>query len=277
MTPWSSNHLFAGGCLLAAMFSASAAMAQVDPGKFMIVSKGRLPIILSAPHGGQDPIPGVKDRVDHGQPNFTTSRDLRTLELAQKVAAAIAMRLGQAPSTIIAKFQRKQIDTNRPPQDAYELPGTGGAKLVYDAYHRAIADARADALKAFGRGILLDIHGQGSEDAATFRGTRDGKTVTHLVKQYGQEAMRGPKSILGVLTANGYRIIPANDSNAREDPRYDGGYTVQTYGSSRGGSVDAMQLEFGTKLRATENLDKTASDVAEAVATFAKEYLPAVK
>jgi hypothetical protein len=36
-------------------------------------------------------------------------------------------------------------------------------------------------------------------------------------------------------------------------------------------------LEIGTKLRARANLERTAADLAEAIAVFAQEYLPLVK
>jgi hypothetical protein len=53
-----------------------------------------------------------------------------------------------------------------------------------------------------------------------------------------------------------------------------GGYIVQTYGSHRGRRIDAIQLEIGTKLRARANLERTATDLAEAIVVFAQEYLP---
>jgi hypothetical protein len=49
---------------------------------------------------------------------------------------------------------------------------------------------------------------------------------------------------------------------------------VQTYGSHRATRIDAIQLEFGTRLRARDNVDRTAADVAAAIRVFAKEYLP---
>jgi N-formylglutamate amidohydrolase len=56
--------------------------------------------------------------------------------------------------------------------------------------------------------------------------------------------------------------------------RYSGGHTVQTYGSHRDSGIDAIQLEFGTRLRARDNVDRTAADVAAAIRVFAREYLP---
>jgi N-formylglutamate amidohydrolase len=68
-------------------------------------------------------------------------------------------------------------------------------------------------------------------------------------------------------------VLP--DLNGQERERqYTGGYTTRTYGSHRGTQVDAMQLELGASLRRSVNLERTASDLAHAIAIFAKEYLP---
>jgi N-formylglutamate amidohydrolase len=250
----------------------SSAHAEISAEDFILISKGRLPIIISAPHGGTMRLPGVPDRRPRGK-NFVTTRDVRTLELAQALAAAITSQLSRAPSVVAARFERKQIDANRPAAEAYDPPGAGGPKIVYDAFHKALRDARAEVTTSFHGGIVLDIHGQGREPDAVFRGTNNGRTVAHLIKQSGQAAVTGPKSIFGGLAAKGYRVVPPLGGRERED-QLDGGYIVQTYGNRHGGVIDAVQLEFGARLRATENLDRTASDVAAAVTAFANAYLP---
>jgi N-formylglutamate amidohydrolase len=75
------------------------------------------------------------------------------------------------------------------------------------------------------------------------------------------------------LEGRGYQVLPSANNSYRED-RYVGGYTVQTYGSHRETGIDAIQLEIGMRLRARPNLERTAADLAEAIAVFAQEYLP---
>jgi N-formylglutamate amidohydrolase len=58
------------------------------------------------------------------------------------------------------------------------------------------------------------------------------------------------------------------------EERFNGGYLVDAYGSHQGTGIDAIQLEFGRKLRAPDQLDRTASDTARAVAAFARRHLP---
>ena len=267
------------------LFVASAGVhAQTQTVDFVTTMHGDLPVILSAPHGGRDRMPGIPERV-RPEPGAekTGARwggfhggagDTGTLELTEKVAARLKTRLGNSPYVILDRAQRRYVDVNRPADLAYDPPGTDGPKAVYDTYHRALAAAVQDVTRRFGRGLLLDIHGQGDAAETVFRGTNDGRTVSHLLKRSGQPALTGPESIFGVFAAKGYAVNPAIGSTDREDRRYNGGYIVATYGSRAGGSVDAIQLEFGTALRARARLDRTADDLADAVVRFAKTYLP---
>jgi N-formylglutamate amidohydrolase len=246
------------------------AQEQAEPQKFLTLWAGTLPIILSAPHGGRQPIPGVQARRGNGVAQFTTERDSNTDELAQKIADRLLLKLGSRPFLIVAAFERKYVDANRPGGGAYE---SVAAKPYYDTYHDALERACKQVRRDWGRGLLLDIHGQGAEAETIFRGTDNGKSVTDLEGRFGREALTGEKSILGQLEHHGYKIIPALASNDRER-RYTGGYTTRTYGSHRGTGIDAMQLEFGTSLRARANLERTASDLADAILVFAQAYLP---
>jgi len=234
------------------------------------VSSGGLPIILSAPHGGGQPIPELGERRGEGVGQFKTRRDHHTDTLAERIAAGLEARLGEKPFVVIARFERKYLDVNRPPGAAYE---SSAAQPYYDAYHRALAAACRRVREIWGRGLLLDIHGQGAEVETIYRGTVNGRTVRLLIERFGPAALSGSKSIFGYLEHKGYRVSPAAASREKE-LRYVGGYIVQTYGSHRGTAIDAMQLEFGTLLRRQHNLNGLAADVAEAIAVFARHYLP---
>lgn len=243
------------------------------PADFLTVWRGRLPIILAAPHGGREPIPGVAARRGIGVPQFTAERDNNTAELAELVAGKISERLAAKPFLIIAHFERKYLDVNRADVAAYE---SVGAKSHYDAYHRALEAASHEVRQNWSAGVLLDIHGQGAVTDTIFRGTDNGKSVSALEQRFGTDALNGPKSILGQLAAKGYKIEPNVAAGGRER-RYTGGYTTRTYGSHRGSRIDAIQLEFGTNLRSRSNLERTANDLAEAMEIFAKAYLPLAK
>ena len=244
------------------------------PGSLITVRKGTLPIIVSAPHGGRTPLAGIAERRGVGIAKFTVVRDNNTAELADKLAAAIEKKMGGKPYLVIAHFDRKFVDVNRRDDSAYE---DAKAKPFYDAYHKAFAGFTKDDQKDWGRGLLLDIHGQGAEADAVFRGTGNGTTVKAMTDRFGKTALTGPKSILGQLDKHGFKVIPANNSTDTEDSRFNGGHTVRTYGSHEGNAIDAIQLELGSRFRTKAKLDDTASKIAAAVSVFAKEYLPAEK
>jgi N-formylglutamate amidohydrolase len=260
------------GLFIFVLCFSSELLAQDPPpsDKLLKVWPGMIPIILTAPHGGQQPIPGVSARRGVGVAQFAAGRDHNTAELAQKIAEKLEGRLGAKSFLIIALFDRKYVDANRPSAGAYE---SDRARPYYDSYHAAVRDACQRVRRVWEGGLLLDIHGQGNDGDTLYRGTNNGKTIVSLISRFGLEAIGGPRSIFGQLEQKGYKISPSISKSQREE-RYNGGYTVQTYGSHRGTGIDAIQLEIGTNLRKLAILDRTATDFADAIALFAREYLP---
>ena len=262
--------------LLAGLFIALAAgiatgqVPPIDPALLM-VRPGDSPIILSAPHGGTLPVPGVPVREGVGVKKFAIVRDDGTEVLAPMLAERLEKLMGKKPHLVVALFQRKCVDVNRPAGDAFE---SDKAKPYYEAYHAALAKARETVIAKHGRGLLIDIHGQGADKEAVFRGTNGFKTVTHLFERSGKGALLGKGGLFGELAIRKHKIIPANDSDDKEDPRYNGGFIVQTYGSKGGGTVDAVQLELGAKLRRNPGREAFTQDLAESIAAFATNHLP---
>ena len=233
---------------------------------------GKLPVILSAPHGGTKDVPGVSPRKGEGLPTggsgFFAGRDGGTEELAHAISAAIEKKTGKRPYLVAARFHRKYIDANRPPEIAYE---EAKAKPTYDAYRGALAEYCREVKKTHGRGLLLDVHGQGRMKDTVIRGTRDGKTVSLLIERYGLKAHTGPDSFFGLLRTAGCKIYPENLAD-KDYEALSGGDIVHTYGSGNYG-IDAIQLEFGGEHRDSRKLKDTADKVAAAVEAFAKLYL----
>ncbi|MBL8830736.1 MAG: N-formylglutamate amidohydrolase [Planctomycetaceae bacterium] len=248
----------------------STFLAAAEP-PLVTVIQGDLPIVLSAPHGGREVVPEVPIRVGRGTTQFVTVRDDNTAELTDKVAALLEQRLKRKPFVVLARFERKFIDVNRPAEHAYE---SSLAKPHYDAYHAALAEACRTVLNRWQRGLLIDVHGQTLEDDTIFRGTNNRHSVTRLLERSGEAALSGEHSVCGVLAQRGYAIFPPGASRDAEHPRYNGGHIIRTCGSHVAAGLDAIQLEFGTNLRRRSVLDKTAEDTAAAIAEFAQEYLP---
>ena len=246
------------------------AQSAIEAERLLTLTPGNLPLILVAPHGGRQAIPVIGIRQGNGVPQFKTGRDHNTAELAEAIALKLSEMSGAKPFLVIARFDRKYIDANRPSIDAYEAVE---AQPYYTAFHNAVDEACKQIRQVWGRGLLLDIHGQAAEANVIFRGTRHGKSVADLVWRFGRQALTGPHSISGQLALRGYKILPDASVNDRES-RYSGGHTAQTYGSHRATGIDVIQLEFGTRLRARDNVDRTAADVAAAIRIFAQQYLP---
>jgi N-formylglutamate amidohydrolase len=260
--------------LCAAPLALPAARGEDDPkaAALVEVQAGTVPIIITAPQGGAEKVPGVPERMGVGVKNFAKLRDNGTDKLAKAFAAEVEKQLGKKPWVVIAKFDRKYIDANRAADQAYE---DKAAKPYYDAYHDPIVKALKAVKEKFGYGILIDIHGQGKYPDAVLRGTQNGKSVVLLRQRHGYAAVAGKNSILGRFEAAGNKVFPtaAAGEKAKEETGYSGGFTVSQYGSHTVYGIDAMQLVVGTRLRTDENLSKTAKDLASATVAFHDAYM----
>ena len=260
-----------------AAFLGRAAVAQTvvpeaELRKLVGTQTGELPIILSAPHGGNGDVPMTDLRkgegIEKGPRGFVNGRDVGTEELCADVAAALEVRLKKKPYFVISRFHRKYIDPNRPAEIAYEDPD---AKPYYDFYHSSLATYCKEVQQKYRRGLLLDLHGQASSKETVYRGTQNGKTVTLLRERFGEPAHMGPQSLFGTLNTLGWKTHPLDDG--KEQAGFTGGFIVQTYGSHQGFGIDAIQLEFGADYRTPEVRKKTASVLAEAVEAYRDRYL----
>lgn len=256
-----------------AAFCAMAITTMAEESKFVLVETGELPIIVSAPHGGQLDVPEVDVRrgegLNTGGSGYVISRDSGTEELAGELARALTKRFQRKPYVVVARSHRKYVDMNRPPEIAYE---DADAKPVYETYHGALREACGAVQKKFRKGLLLDLHGQGTSQETVYRGTHDGKTVSLLRERFGEAAHTGEQSLFGDLKRLGWKVYP-DPFDGKEQAGFRGGYIVQTYGSHQGFGIDAMQLEFGANYRSKEGRPKTAATLTTAIVDYASRYL----
>lgn len=244
---------------------ASLSARAYDPDDTFVAVAGNMPLILTVPHDGGDSIGWVGVRTQG-----TNVRDVGTRDLAEEVADLIQKKSGRRPYLVIAKISRKFIDVNRAEPEAIESPDAAPA---YRAYHARVAAYVAEVSEKFPKGALLvDVHGQSEEPDTVFRGTGSGKTVRSLTKKYGNAAIQGEGSIVGLLQEKGYRVFPGvQEASLKEHPHFNGGYTVSRYGSNTATGIDAIQLEFGKNLRNTSRLPE---DLADVLLRFMGKYVP---
>jgi hypothetical protein len=111
------------------------AQSAIEAERLLTISTGSLPLVLVAPHGGRKAIPGIGIRQGNGVPQFKTRRDHNTAELAAAIAVRLDEISGAKPFLVIARFDRKYIDANRPSAGAYEA---SEAVPYYAAFHSAV-------------------------------------------------------------------------------------------------------------------------------------------
>jgi N-formylglutamate amidohydrolase len=268
--------------LLATLFAPLTVQARAEalaPTDLVLARAGTLPIILTVPHGGREAIPGAAPRDTLGKPSggrgFVTATDTNTDTLALGIAAEIKRLTGKEPYLVLAKFKRSFADPNRPPDIAVD---SAAARPYYDYYHQSVRRFLDDIRSKYPAGLLVDVHGQKKDSAVVMRGTQNGRTVTRLLQRAGVGTVTGPNGIFGQLAANGLDVFPTNDvppEGNSENRGYNGGYTVGTYGSQNADGIDAVQMEFGTKYRHGEGLDRAARATGKAIAAFYDAYLKA--
>jgi hypothetical protein len=269
-----------GALALALTFGAYAASRA--PEDLVLVRHGTLPIVLTAPHGGRLDIPDVPLRNPPDPAHmaafakwggFHSGGDQNTDVLALRIAAEIEKLTGHAPYLVLAKFKRRFIDVNRPAELAYVGPA---AAPYYALYHGTIRKFVDEIRRAYPAGLLLDVHGEGKDPDVLMRGTSNGDTVTLLVRRVGVGSITGPNGLFGQFETQGFKVFPSNRVSiwhGSENAGYNGGYTVNAYGSQNLDGIDAIQLEFGTRYRREDELDKSAARAARAIVTFYKAYL----
>lgn len=249
--------------MLAALLAATAAHAY-DPEGLVDARAGSMPVILASPHDGTESVPGVSARDDG-----VMVRDSNATLLANRAADFIEKKTGRRPYVVAARFSRKFIDANRSEKEAVESPE---ALPAYQAYHGHLAKFIAEVKARWPNGaILIDVHGQGVESNAVFRGTRNALSVKSLVARHGEAAISGENSLLGMLQSAGYKTYPVPGGR---EVRFNGGNTVVQYGSHQDGGIDTIQLEFGKALRDSAS---SAEDFANAIMAFERAYLNAPK
>lgn len=255
--------------LLAFQATAPAEFRATD---YVIVRRGEIPIVLSAPHGSTRIVPGVPLR--QGGPNiqqFTTVLDTWTMETTEAIDLAIQREFGKRPFVIIADFSRKQCDANRDLANGAE---SEGGRALWKAYHDALRAAADEVRRGWRAGLLLDIHGQGESPDLVIRGTRQFRSVSRLVRVHGREALLGPNGFLGALANLGWNIEPAVTATNQHEHRFDGGYITASMGSHQPEGIDTIQLELGSVMRRSENRARFARDLARALRRMVDAYEP---
>ena len=240
--------------------------------KFIEYDAGNLPIVISVPHGGLVSPRDIPNRV-----GATHSRDVNTIQVGRAVAAALYARTGRRPHLILCQLRRDKLDANRKLDAAQD--GHPEMERAWHEYHAFIDTAKRSIVRQFGGGLYIDIHGLVSArdkielgyllrkqdlyesdtqlDAARFIRKSSVRTlgeVSAAAKRRFSALIRGPKSLGGLLEANGFPTVPSPahpDAGRRADgtpgPYFNGGYNTGRHGSRAGGPINGLQIELSWK------------------------------
>jgi len=262
--------------ILSPLLGLPPAARATAPADLVLVRPGTLPIILTAPHGGRMAVPGVAQRTIPDPPDgtsFVTDFDPETDRLALGIATRIKALTQHDVYLVVARFNRKYIDANRPPRIAFDDPA---ARPYYDLYHGSVRHFVDEIRARHPHGLLIDVHGQHKFPDALVRGTINGRSVKRLLARAGVAAVTGPKGLFGQLERNGFRVFPDNripPAGRNEDAGFNGGYTTNLYGSHRADGIDAVQFEFGIAYRRKATIDGAIEGAAKAIVAFRDAYL----
>jgi hypothetical protein len=220
---------------------------------------GSLPLVISAPHGGDLRPEGIPDR-GWG----TTVQDRNTRDLALQIREALRELTGAYPHLILSHLHRIKLDPNREIVEAAQ--GNPAAERAWWEYHTFADEAGARVEDTFRSGLYLDIHGHGHDISRLELGyllsasdlTLDDLTLSSptyvsrssvgaLVESSGTslaDLVRGPLSLGTLLEERG---VPAVPSTIQPDPGgapfFSGGYSTVRHGSRDGGSISGIQIE----------------------------------
>lgn len=250
---------------------------------------GNLPVILSAPHGG-DKVPS--DIPDRSCADCVNVKDAFTQELINEVYQALLKKTGCHAHVIINRLHRRKLDANRDKEEATD--GNNIAAMSWFDFHDYIESAKKKVTMDFGKGLYIDLHGhshtkQRLEIGYLLYGSElrqpnsklnsqeyiDYSSIKNLVNNNinnldHADLLKGELSFGSMMSDQKYPSVPSKDDPfpLPGDDYFSGGYNTERHGSIKSGSIDGIQIECNNEVRfdAAKRLvfaDKLASSILE--------------
>ena len=240
---------------------------------FIEYQKGKLPIILSSPHGGYLKPPSVRNRCFG---NF--NRDVYTQEISRQFQQHLKSITGFYPYLIINLLSRRKLDANRSLK-----AGTSNklSKKSWKQYHEFVFDAKKDAIKNYGFCFFVDVHGFPSPTKKFFIGycltaknlkkpdeilnkekyinKSSIKNIYNLNDFVFSNLVRGKNSFGNIFerndSSNKYKIIPSPKNKNPNGTFYGGGYNTKIHCVKNNKCTAGFQLEMSKAIRVDKNIN----------------------
>lgn len=247
---------------------------------------GDLPLVISAPHGGDLHPDEIPDR-SWG----TTRQDRNTRDLALRIRDAVHERTGGYPHMIISNLHRIKLDPNREIEEAAQ--GDFHAQRAWWEFQTYIEAAEEIVARNFQDGFYIDLHGHGHDNPRLELGYLLGSSTLALSDtelnsaEYAtqsslrslalttplsfSELLRGVVSLGGLLEERGFPAVPSPlQPDPGGEPYFTGGYNTSRHGSVDGAPISGVQIECHYPgLRDTE---ENREAFAQALASVLPEY-----
>lgn len=247
-----------------------------DSTGFVEYRAGNLPIILSAPHGGNWSPDSIPDRDCTG---CSYLMDSYTRVISWGLYNKIYEITGCYPYLIMNRLHRRKFDANRDIGDAAD--GNPLIEQAWHNYHDFINGAKSKIEQHYGKGLFLDVHGhshtiQRIELGYLFSGQElrepdevlnsntfiESSAIRSLVNDNILDLrhsglLRGDFSFGTLLDDKGFPSVPSATDPFPDigEPYFSGGYNTGRHGSGNNdGFIDAIQIEMNQEIRFDDDI-----------------------
>jgi hypothetical protein len=252
-------------------------------GRFVEYVAGDLPIIITVPHGGN-----LKPEIIPDRTFGVNAKDNGTQEIVRDMIVEFKKRTGKIPHVIFSHLLRKKLDVNREEfEAAQENPS---ALSAWNDYHGFIEQAKASSKKMYGKGFLIDLHGQNHPEQRIEIGYRlendelmladsdlntveyvEKSSLKNLVKTSAlshSELIRGKNSLGALFDKRSVRSTPSPSDPAPKSYKFfGGGYTVFRH-AVEDTAICGVQLELNTELRLSGHCESTAGILVDVIVEY---------
>ena len=229
---------------------------------YTIFKTGNIPLLIIAPHGG-DLKPQWLD--DRNCENSKIVQDQYTLEIALQIEQELNT-LGFQPFLVLSKMHRIKIDLNRSLETA--LCKDKSAMPLWVVFHNQIDIFRNEISSSYGRGLVIDLHGQSHPEerielgyllnGSMLRDLEQNATdysnqvsIKNLISNHPkqtsfQQLLVGENSLGTLLSEQDFAAVPSQSDQAPLESQlfFSGGHNTINYGSRDSGTIDAIQVEL---------------------------------
>ena len=261
---------------------------------FIDYRQGNIPLLIISVHGGSLEPDWIKTRTCDDAKIIT---DSYTREIALKIESQLKKN-GYNPYIVLNDLHRKKLDLNRSLNNSNCNDLT--TRPYWNLFHKQLDHYRTEIQNQFGRGLVIDIHGQSHEEQRIELGyllssselrmnnlsinssdLKNESSIKSLLNNNSYhleltDLLTGESSMGNLLSLKGYASVPSKDEIAPQEGElyFSGGYNTAKYGSRDNGSVDAIQVELNMNgvRNTSENRSVFSKNFAEVLISYLRMY-----